>query len=285
MLETGFRAVGDSRDGVAGGTTRARKTACNLQKIFGNELSRNCAVVARDCKAKAMPPRRQNRQESGPAVSNSLKDMLDLEKQFVFYASYHHNAVNIAIHLLCIWQIAATAVVFLQHTPAIAPMPEALGIDPGLKVNAALLVCIFYSIVYLVMEPFIGLLGKGGALRREGCRTMNSFLLIAATGIWLVIYYQTGIWVASNAIFFGLPVWKVALIVHVSAWILQFVGHGVFEKRAPALLDSLHQALITAPLFVLLEVVFFFGYRKEFHDKCMAQVERNVRAFKNQRNE
>ena len=48
--------------------------------------------------------------------------------------------------------------------------------------------------------------------------------------------------------------WKVALAIHVTAWILQFVGHGVFEGRAPALLDSLDQALITAPLFVLLEV-------------------------------
>ena len=52
----------------------------------------------------------------------------------------------------------------------------------------------------------------------------------------------------------GHPVWKVALAIHVTAWILQFIGHGVFEGRAPALLDSLDQALITAPLFVLLEV-------------------------------
>ena len=42
--------------------------------------------------------------------------------------------------------------------------------------------------------------------------------------------------------------------VHITGWVLQFIGHGVFEGRAPALLDSLDQALITAPLFVLLEV-------------------------------
>lgn len=30
-----------------------------------------------------------------------------------------------------------------------------------------------------------------------------------------------------------------AVIVHIVCWIAQFVGHGVFEKRAPALLDNL----------------------------------------------
>ncbi len=39
----------------------------------------------------------------------------------------------------------------------------------------------------------------------------------------------------------GYPIWKVALVIHVFGWILQFIGHGVFEGRAPALLDSLDQ--------------------------------------------
>lgn len=34
-----------------------------------------------------------------------------------------------------------------------------------------------------------------------------------------------------------------ALYVHVLSWIMQFVGHGLFEKRAPALLDSLLQGM------------------------------------------
>ena len=49
---------------------------------------------------------------------------LDLEKQFVFYASYHNNPVNIFIHLLCIWNIAASGLVFFQYTPSLAPMPS-----------------------------------------------------------------------------------------------------------------------------------------------------------------
>ena len=54
----------------------------------------------------------------------------------------------------------------------------------------------------------------------------------------------------------------------------------VLSGRAPALIDSWDQAFLTAPLFVLLEVLFFFGYRKEFHDKIMKQVEKNIKEFK-----
>ena len=45
-------------------------------------------------------------------------------------------------------------------------------------------------------------------------------------------------------------------------------------------MDSWDQAFLTAPLFVLLEVLFYFGYRKEFHDKIMKQVELNIKEFK-----
>ena len=96
--------------------------------------------------------------------SNSTKpSFLDLEKQFVFYASYHNNPVNIFIHLLCIWNIAFSAVVLLQYVPvAFGSMPEWIqeNISSDLKVNVALLTCAFYSIVYLIMEPLVGLIGR-----------------------------------------------------------------------------------------------------------------------------
>lgn len=68
--------------------------------------------------------------------------------------------------------------------------------------------------------------------------------------------------------------------VFVIAWILQFVGHGKFEGRAPALLDNLMQALLLAPLFVWLELLFFFGYRKELQQRVEKQVEKNIAKFR-----
>jgi 2-hydroxy fatty acid dioxygenase len=78
---------------------------------------------------------------------------------------------------------------------------------------------------------------------------------------------------------FGVSSWVIALPIHVAAWIAQFIGHGVYERRRPALLDSLDQALITAPMFVLLEVLFSFGYRKDLYDRVMTQVRINVLAY------
>ena len=49
--------------------------------------------------------------------------------------------------------------------------------------------------------------------------------------------------------------------------------------RAPALLDSIDQAFLTAPLFVLMEVAFFFGYRRDFYDEIMLEVEANIKKF------
>lgn len=52
------------------------------------------------------------------------------------------------------------------------------------------------------------------------------------------------------------------LIVKIIGWIIQLIGH-YFEGRRPALVDNLIQALM-APLFLIVEVMFFFGLRREF---------------------
>ena len=190
------------------------------------------------------------------------RDTLNLEKQFVFYASYHNHWVNVAIHLLCIWPILATLVLMLQYTPVVGPTPEAIASLPFggfVKLNAALLLVFIYVVCYPLMDPVAGTLGSA---------------LVS------VIYVLTSKAVSDGVMVNGLPVWQVALGIHVAAWILQFIGHGVFEGRAPALLDSADQAFLTAPLFVLLEVLFFFGYRKDFYAKMMKQVEKNIAAFK-----
>ena len=39
-------------------------------------------------------------------VKMAASDLLDLKKQFVFYASYHNHPVNVLIHLACIWNLS-----------------------------------------------------------------------------------------------------------------------------------------------------------------------------------
>ena len=64
--------------------------------------------------------------------------------------------------------------------------------------------------------------------------------------------------------------------VQVVSWLVQFVGHGIFEGRAPALLDSLVQSLLLAPLFVWMEVLFFLGYRPELRARLHKNIEEVV---------
>lgn len=77
----------------------------------------------------------------------------------------------------------------------------------------------------------------------------------------------------------------IAGAVHGVSWILQFLGHGLAERRAPALLDNLlggayetslpfygctdhstfHAAVVLAPFFAHLEILFGLGYRPQLH--------------------
>merc|ERR1712083_235623 len=127
-----------------------------------------------------------------------------------------------------------------------------------LKVNLAFVVTLIYAICYIAMEPFAGLIGA----------VLVSLLSVTAAKL-----------VGTGATFGGHDVLNIAVAIHITAWILQFIGHGVFEGRAPALIDSWDQAFLTAPLFVLMEILFFFGYRKEFYAKIMEQVETNIATF------
>ncbi|KAK3335655.1 hypothetical protein B0T19DRAFT_436489 [Cercophora scortea] len=73
---------------------------------------------------------------------------------------------------------------------------------------------------------------------------------------------------------------KAAIVVHVVCWLLQFLGHGTFEGRAPALLDSLFQAIFLAPLFVWLELLFMLGYRPSLKARVDKAVEVEIAKYR-----
>lgn len=76
---------------------------------------------------------------------------------------------------------------------------------------------------------------------------------------------------------------QTAIVVHVVCWLLQFLGHGVFEGRAPALLDNLVQAIFLAPLFVWLEFLFKFGYRRELQARVEKAVKIEIAKFRSRK--
>lgn len=71
-----------------------------------------------------------------------------------------------------------------------------------------------------------------------------------------------------------------AIAVFIVSWIAQFFGHGVYEGRAPALLDNLTQALVLAPFFVFMEALFKFGYRPELQKRVNEGVTKELKRYR-----
>ncbi|KAF2750596.1 DUF962-domain-containing protein [Sporormia fimetaria CBS 119925] len=178
---------------------------------------------------------------------------LNLEKQLRFYGAYHHNPINVAIHVVCVPLILMTAILLLTNTPSV-PLPDWLSV-PNLPLNVGTVGAFLYSILYILMEPVAG--GLLAPLLIGGAAFSNHL--------------------TSS---YGSKVNSWAIAVHVVCWVAQFVGHGKFEGRAPALLDNLVQALFLAPFFVWFEILFSMGYRPELKGRINQAVEEQVRKFK-----
>jgi uncharacterized membrane protein YGL010W len=64
--------------------------------------------------------------------------------------------------------------------------------------------------------------------------------------------------------------------IQIVCWLAQFVGHGKFEGRAPALLDNVVQAVFLAPFFVWFEILFALGYRPDLKRRVDQAVEQEI---------
>ncbi|GAB2223887.1 hypothetical protein Droror1_Dr00004631 [Drosera rotundifolia] len=174
--------------------------------------------------------------------------LFDLEKHYAFYGAYHANPVNILIHMVFVWPILFTAL-----------MPWHFVDLPLFSNRFGLAVAVFYGLFYVNLDK------KAGTLAAVMC------LLC-----WVGASWVSGLLGPSLA-------WKVALASQVLCWTGQFIGHGVFEKRAPALLDNLSQAFLMAPFFVLLEALEkFLEYEPYpgFRAKVRTNVAAEIKAWK-----
>lgn len=183
---------------------------------------------------------------------------LNLEKQILFYGAYHHNPVNVIIHIVCVPVIMLCMLLLATTSQPLFALPDFLTIK-NLPPNLGTIAGVTYAALYILMEPVAG--------------ALLAPLLIAGTAL---VNHLTSAY-GSTAVYWSLGVQGIA-------WIAQFVGHGVFEGRAPALLDNLVQALFLAPFFVWLEVLFALGYRPELKARIDKAVEGEVKKFKEAKN-
>ncbi|KAI3842942.1 hypothetical protein MKX03_013429 [Papaver bracteatum] len=155
--------------------------------------------------------------------------LFDLEKHFAFYGAYHSNPINVLIHMVFVWPIAFSLSVLLYFTP---------------------------SIFNFLPQIHFSLLGNDFHLIFN-LQSWNTFVFDMKAGS-LAALMILGCWIGGSAVAIKLGyslACKVVLASQIFCWVAQFIGRGVFEKRAPALLDNLSQAFLMAPFFVLLEAL------------------------------
>ncbi|NNA02613.1 DUF962 domain-containing protein [Pseudomonas lundensis] len=139
------------------------------------------------------------------------------------YAAYHRDTRNILSHFVGIPLIVIAVATLLSR-------PQWTAISPALVLMVA------SAVFYLRLERRLGLL----------------MTVLMGLAVWLgyrLAALSTGLWLG----------WGVGLFV--LGWVIQFVGH-YYEGRKPAFIDDV-TGLIVGPLFVVVELGFLLGWRKD----------------------
>jgi uncharacterized membrane protein YGL010W len=138
----------------------------------------------------------------------------------------------------------------------------------------------FFGVPMVYYSPLIAI----GWIRFEllGVDASVAWILFAITMLW---YFTLDFGLAMIMTLISIPIMifcdyasrlpfseslTIFLVVKLGGWVIQLVGH-VFEGRRPALVDNLVQALM-APLFLIAEVLFFFGIRKSLQKEVDSRV-------------
>ncbi|KIO13085.1 hypothetical protein M404DRAFT_19747 [Pisolithus tinctorius Marx 270] len=177
-----------------------------------------------------------------------MSSLFDVRKQLAFYGAYHSHPVNVLIHIFGVPAILWSAFVLSTQLPPPAflpPIKYVFNESFVFETNAPALMAVFYIIYYFILDPVAAFL-----------YTPHMVLtLLTATAY---AHRPDGI--------------RIAIIVHVTSWVAQFIGHGFMEGRAPALFDNILGAIVLAPFFVHLELLFAVGYRPELRKQLKNDV-------------
>ena len=161
--------------------------------------------------------------------------MKTLEERMASYSAYHRNRWNKLTHF-----IGVPAIVFAIFIPM-------AWIDLGAGLNLARIFAAAVLIYYFLLDAAFAL----------AMTAVVAALLYAAERI------------ASMSAWAG---WTWFAVSFVGGWIFQLVGH-LFEGRKPALTDNLFQIFV-APIFLVAEVFFALGLKREVLKKVEARLAR-----------
>ncbi|HZP68308.1 MAG TPA: Mpo1-like protein [Pseudolabrys sp.] len=149
------------------------------------------------------------------------------QRQLTDYVEYHRDPTNCALHVVGI------VLLFLAAVLPLSLWPVTLF---GLQTNIGLLLTIPVLIYWLILDVVLGVpLVAGAAVLLTAAAAISSHASV--TAVWIIT--------------------AVLLVIGVSA---QIIGHQVFERRKPALLDN-PPHLLMGPMFVMAKLFIAFGFR------------------------
>ncbi len=165
-----------------------------------------------------------------------------LADQMSVYSAYHRHPVNKVIHFVFVPAIVWSIMVLTGMLPLFSFL--------NLTVTLAHLLVLPILAYYLKLDFALGV------------ASVLLFTVLLATALQVAaLPTATALWVGGA--------------VFVAGWVVQFVGHGVWEKRRPALADNLFQVFI-APIFIVAEFAFMMGLKKDLHAAVEARVPQHL---------
>ncbi|CAG8803859.1 32115_t:CDS:2, partial [Racocetra persica] len=117
--------------------------------------------------------------------------------------------------------------------------------------NAAFFTMLLYISYYVLLEPVAGVL----------CAPFLLYMVYDATNF-------AATYPNHNTL---------AIIVFVTSLVMQIIGHVIVEKCGPAARENILKAILLAPLFAWMEVLFSLGYRLTLQKRIFTQIEARSR--------
>jgi uncharacterized membrane protein YGL010W len=152
-----------------------------------------------------------------------------LRRQLTDYVEYHRDPMNCALHVVGI------VILFLGAVLPLSLLPITV---LGLQLNLGIVLAIPVLIYWILLDIPIGVAIAGSA----------ALLLFTAATI------------ANHASV--TVVWAISVVLIVIGVAMQIVGHQVFERRQPALVDN-PTHLLLGPVFVMAKLFISLGFRDD----------------------
>ena len=196
---------------------------------------------------------------------------------FIEYQRFHMDETNTAIHMIFIPIIVSsifglflccdwTHTLYLdlsKDTPSLKFLNTHPGKDSSIyELNLTIFIWSGISVIYIFCDVLLGI-----------CTYIFGLLTFAAAAYIYTLNTKTDSFLYDNVFAFFLAVF-------LFGWSTQFVGHGCYERRAPAILTNLLFMGI-APFFVCNEILNkFFGYKQGEIDEYLPTVEADIAHYR-----